>query len=106
MQLIACADVAENEVVQVCIADREPVAVYNVAGEYFVTDDTCTHGLASLADGEILPGGKIECPFHTGTFDIRTGEAVQFPCTEPLTVYPVQIIDGFVCADLNAGHTV
>ena len=35
------------------------VAVFNLAGEYFVTDDACTHGPGSLSEG-CIEGDVIE----------------------------------------------
>lgn len=65
---------------------RPPLAVFNVDGQIHVTDDTCTHGDASLCDGEI-EDGVVECPYHQGAFDIATGKPVAAPCTVPLKVY-------------------
>jgi nitrite reductase/ring-hydroxylating ferredoxin subunit/putative sterol carrier protein len=48
------------------------LAAFNLDGEFYVTDDTCTHGFASLSEG-IVDGHIIECPWHGGTFDIRSG---------------------------------
>ena len=64
------------------------LAVYNVEGEYFVTDDACTHGPGSLSEG-YLEGHIIECDFHNGCFDIRNGEVVTPPCLIPLPTYKV-----------------
>src|ERR1700722_16207037 len=72
------------------VPGRAPIAIYNVAGPFYATDDTCTHGEASLADG-FLDGHVIECPFHAGTFDVRSGEALTFPCVLALGSYPVRI---------------
>ena len=36
------------------------LAVYNIGGGFYVTDDECTHASASLADG-MLDGDVIEC---------------------------------------------
>lgn len=63
-------------------------AIYNVEGEFFVTDDTCTHGPGSLSEG-YLDGHVIECDFHNGCFDIRNGEVVAPPCLIPLRTYAV-----------------
>ena len=62
------------------------LAVYLVDGEFFVTDDNCTHGPGSLSEG-YLDGHIIECDFHNGAFDIRTGEVVAPPCMIPLKIY-------------------
>lgn len=71
------------------------LAVYNLEGEYFVTANLCTHGPGILSDGDI-EDGLIECDFHGGQFDIRSGEAVTAPCMIPLKTYPVKVIDGKV----------
>lgn len=66
------------------------LAVFNLNGEYFVTDDTCTHGPGSLSEGSI-EGDVVECDFHNGAFNIRTGEVVAPPCMIPLKTYVTQI---------------
>jgi nitrite reductase/ring-hydroxylating ferredoxin subunit len=81
------------------LAGTQALAVFNVAGRYHVTDDTCTHGLSSLAAGE-LDGCVVTCAWHGGAFDVTTGQAVGAPCTEPVRVYRCAVRDGQVRADL------
>jgi len=71
------------------------LAVFNLNGEYFVTDDACTHGPGSLADG-FLSGDVVECNFHGGQFNVRTGEVVSPPCMVPVRTYPVTLENGRV----------
>ncbi|HEY0106577.1 MAG TPA: non-heme iron oxygenase ferredoxin subunit [Rhizomicrobium sp.] len=75
----------------------EALAVFRSGDEYFVTDDECTHGNASLCDGEVI-GEEIECPFHRGTFNLRTGEPTSSPCTIALRTYRSEVHDGVVYA--------
>ncbi|MGQ0622467.1 MAG: non-heme iron oxygenase ferredoxin subunit [Panacagrimonas sp.] len=77
-----------------------PLAVYRVGEELFVTSDTCTHGRASLSEGT-QEGTTIECPFHGGQFDVRTGLATLFPCRVPLQTYEVVVSDGWVCIEIG-----
>lgn len=70
-------------------------AAFNLGGEFYVTDDTCTHGFASLSEG-IVAGDIVECPWHGGSFDIRSGAAVDQPCTVPLNTYRTLVEDGAV----------
>jgi p-cumate 2,3-dioxygenase ferredoxin subunit len=91
--LCATSDVPEGEIHRVELAGGLAIAIYNVGGEYFATDDLCTHGDASLAEGEI-EGGRIVCPFHLGTFDIRTGEPTSAPCSVPLRTYALTVENG------------
>jgi nitrite reductase/ring-hydroxylating ferredoxin subunit len=93
------SEVAENSVKSFEVGNNV-IAVYNIGGEYFATDNECTHGAASLADG-ILEDDVIECTLHFGAFDVKTGKAVQAPCFTPLRTYKVLVQDGNVCVDLD-----
>lgn len=64
-------------------------------GGVFATDDLCTHGQASLAEGW-LEEDMIECPVHQGRFCIKTGKAQGFPVTEDIKTYPAEEADGAV----------
>ncbi len=83
------ADIRPGEPKQLSIEGRAPIAIYRVNDDYFATDDTCSHGEASLCDG-LLDGFIIECPYHAGTFDVRTGKALTFPATQDLKTYPLR----------------
>ncbi|MDR3468583.1 MAG: non-heme iron oxygenase ferredoxin subunit [Xanthobacteraceae bacterium] len=82
------------------VVGRLALAAFNLDGEFYVTDDTCTHGFASLSTG-IIDGHLVECPWHGGTFDIRSGAPVDRPCTVPLTVYRTVVRDGALWVDLG-----
>jgi biphenyl 2,3-dioxygenase ferredoxin subunit len=69
------------------------LAIFNVAGEFYVTNDTCTHGPGSLSEG-CIAGDIVECDFHYGAFNIRTGEVVAPPCMTPLKTYAARVQDG------------
>ena len=71
------------------------VAVFNLDGEFYVTDDACTHGPGSLSEG-FVDGDCVECNFHQGVFNIRTGDVVQPPCMVPVRTYPATVEDGEV----------
>ena len=62
------------------------VAVFNLDGTFYVTDDACTHGPGSLSEG-FIDGDVIECNFHNGQFDIKTGEVVSPPCMDIVLYY-------------------
>jgi nitrite reductase/ring-hydroxylating ferredoxin subunit len=91
--LCKAADVPLNGCKRVTRGRHPAVAVFNLGGEFFAIADVCTHGNASLSAGEI-DGGEIICPLHYGSFDIRTGAAVELPCNLDLQVYPVSLSDG------------
>jgi nitrite reductase/ring-hydroxylating ferredoxin subunit len=97
--LCAASDVPPGTARKVTVGDIT-VAVFNLDGDFYATDDTCTHGFASLSEG-IIEDGIIECPWHGGAFDIRSGAAVEHPCTVPLRIYRTTLRDGEVWAELD-----
>ncbi len=71
--------------------DGEEVAIANVDGEICAFANACTHKAGPLGEGLLLPGGIVECPFHGGQFNVRTGEVVAPPPNEPLRTYAVHV---------------
>jgi biphenyl 2,3-dioxygenase ferredoxin subunit len=86
---VPAGDVRKAEV------DGLVLAVFNLDGEFYVTDDACTHGPGSLSEG-FVDGDCIECNFHQGVFNIKTGAVVQPPCIVPVRTYPAVVEDGVV----------
>ncbi len=82
-------DVAQGQAIRI-EKNGLTLAVFNLEGEYFVTDDACTHGPGSLSEG-CIEGDTVECDFHNGAFNIRTGEVVTPPCMIPLKTYPTSV---------------
>lgn len=75
--------------------DTVAVAVFNVDGTFHAVDDTCTHAEASLSEGELVPGRcAVECPLHGAVFDLRSGEPLALPATEPVRVHRTAVSDG------------
>ena len=85
----ALADVPQGDVVGLLVNGRD-IALYEVEGEIFATDNVCTHGHARMSDG-FLEGREIECPLHQGRFDVCSGQALCAPLTENIKTYAVRI---------------
>jgi len=66
------------------------IALYNIDGEIFATDNICTHAQAVLSDGW-LEGDVIECPLHGGRFEVKTGKGLGAPITCDLKTLAVRI---------------
>jgi len=96
----ALDDVEDDEGLQITVDNGAIVAVFRVSDEFYVIEDLCSHGNASLAEG-FLEDFDIECPFHGGKFDIRTGEPTAFPCAEAIKVYEVKVSDGVLFAKVT-----
>ena len=98
IELCKTADVGAGESLKVETAELR-LAVFNVDGNFYVTDDDCTHGPGSLSEG-FLDGEVIECNFHQGCFNVRTGEVVAPPCVVPIRTYRTRIEDGTLFLEL------
>ena len=85
----AVDDVPEGDVIGVKVAGRD-IALYEVDGGIYATDNVCTHGHARMSDG-FLEGSEIECPLHQGRFDVCSGQALCAPLTENIRTYPVKV---------------
>jgi 3-phenylpropionate/trans-cinnamate dioxygenase ferredoxin subunit len=72
-----------------------PIAVFNVDGELYAVDDTCTHQDASLSEGW-LEGCLIECPLHAASFDLRTGLPTCLPARRSVRTHRVTVDDGVI----------
>ena len=94
IELCSTAQVGAGGALRVEIGDLV-LAVFNVGGAFYVTDDNCTHGPGSLSEGYI-EDDVVECNFHNGQFNIRTGEVVSPPCMVPIKTYPAIVEDGKV----------
>ncbi len=89
IELCKTSEVDEGAAIKVEINDLI-LAVFNLNGAFYVTDDTCTHGPGSLSEGPIV-GDTVECDFHNGSFNIMTGAVVEPPCLVPLKTYQVSV---------------
>jgi len=99
VRVCAQAEIAPDTVKAFDVDDKR-LAVFNIAGKFYVTDDECTHASASLADG-MLEGDVIECCMHLGAFHVPTGEVKAPPCTVALRTYKVLLQGDEVLVDLN-----
>jgi nitrite reductase/ring-hydroxylating ferredoxin subunit len=85
----AVADVLPGTMMHVEVEGRQ-LALYNIDGDYYATDDICTHRKARLSDG-YLDGRVVQCPLHFGKFDVITGQPLNPPCKIPVETYAVYV---------------
>jgi 3-phenylpropionate/trans-cinnamate dioxygenase ferredoxin subunit len=75
------------------LPEGRELAVYNVSGEFYATENFCPHKGAPLARG-ILCAHVIECDWHGWQFDVRSGECLTVP--ERIETYEVFVEDGVI----------
>jgi len=99
IDLCSTAEVAPGAARKVEIGELV-LAVFNVDGDFFVTDDMCTHGPGSLSEGYI-EDDVVECNFHNGQFNIKTGAVVSPPCMVPIKTYKTVVENGRVLIETD-----
>lgn len=82
-------DVKPGNIVQVEV-DGEPVALANTGDEFLATSDVCSHEYVMLSGGW-LEDDEIECPQHGSRFNMRTGEVLNSPATQPIAPYQTKV---------------
>lgn len=97
-RLCALDDVDEDEPFRAEV-DGVGYAVFRVGDLVFVSADLCTHGPGCLSDGHV-EGFEVECPFHQGRFDLRTGQPTAPPCEVALAIWAPVIRDGEILIDI------
>lgn len=96
-QLCTLDEVDEDEPFRAEI-DGFAYAVFKVGDMVYVTADLCSHGPGSLSEGYV-EDCQVECPFHQGKFDIRTGMPTEPPCEVPIQTWTAVVQDGAVFID-------
>ncbi|HEY1678010.1 MAG TPA: Rieske (2Fe-2S) protein [Candidatus Sulfotelmatobacter sp.] len=91
---------ATNSAKEFSCGARE-ICVANVNGIFSALDNVCLHVGGPLGQGTI-ENGKVVCPWHGWAYDPATGAAVHNPNAK-VAVYPLQIENGEVLIDLQAG---
>ena len=66
------------------------MAVFNVEGQFYATQDECTHADGPLTEGDLV-GCTIICPWHASIFDVGDGSVKDGPAMDPLKVYKVAV---------------
>ena len=66
------------------------IAVVKVDGKFHAFNNICPHAGYPLNAGVIV-GKEIDCWGHGAAFDIMTGETMNSPVYEPLSIYDVKV---------------
>lgn len=86
---------AEVEGVAVCLA--------NVNGELSALNNMCPHRQGPLGQGW-LEGSAVVCPWHSWTFDVKTG-LTEYPVHARVNVYPLRVEGDDVLVEIESAET-
>ena len=89
----ATGDLQPGACIRVELPDGDELAVYNVDGEFYATENSCPHRGAPLIEGELC-GHIVECWLHGWQFDVRSGECLTVP--DRIRTYAVEIEDDLI----------
>lgn len=82
------ADIAPGQIGLVHVGDQR-VAIYNVDGTFYATEERCVHAGWPLSDGAELDGKQLTCPLHNWCYDVTTGEILRGMKSLRLKVFQV-----------------
>ena len=67
-----------------------------------LVEEAILNEFVSLSGGK-LRGHAISCPLHGARFDVRTGECLAAPASQPIKSFPVTLEGGKVLVALDNG---
>jgi nitrite reductase/ring-hydroxylating ferredoxin subunit len=90
-------------IVAVRIAGVDIVLVW-CEGRVVACERACPHEQADLACGNVVRG-RLRCPRHAASFDLRDGRICYGWPSRPLRLYPVRVDSGQILIDPGAIRT-
>ena len=73
------------------------IGVFNCDSTLYAIEDRCSHDDGPLAEGPFdADACTVECPRHGSLFDLTSGRPRTLPAYQPVTTYPVTIVDDTV----------
>ena len=96
-RVLPVTELRDGELIPVEI-NRRPVVLVRHAGTFYAVQNNCSHKDFPLSEAGFDPRDEVlVCAWHGGCFDLRTGQAVVPPATEPVEIFPVRVsADGWV----------
>jgi Ferredoxin subunits of nitrite reductase and ring-hydroxylating dioxygenases len=81
------------------VAARDLIVIWN-EGNVVACERACPHEQADLALGQVA-AGRLRCPRHAASFDLRDGAITAGWPSPPLRLYPVRITGGQVWIEMQ-----
>ncbi len=91
-------DVPPGKARQVTLGNRT-LALFNVAGQFYALDDSCSHVGGPLSEGTVQDL-EVECPWHGARFNLTTGAHCCPPANSGVTAYKVRVVGDEIQVDL------
>ena len=76
------------------LKDGTELALFNINGKFYATENFCPHRGYPLADSRLY-GNIVECDWHGWRFDLQTGRCFTEPACS-IETYEVVVEDGWI----------
>ncbi|MGE0830079.1 MAG: Rieske 2Fe-2S domain-containing protein [Hyphomonadaceae bacterium] len=73
------------------IVFHDLVAIANAEGQFYAFGNVCPHAAGPIGEG-FLEGCIVECPWHAGRWDVRTGKALTLLATADVPCFEVRVV--------------
>lgn len=106
VRVCALEEIPPGTAKMVKVKDK-PIAIFNLHGNFYATDDTCPHEGGPLSSG-FIEGENVTCPWHGATFHIVSGRTLEPPAGETMgppvdkgvVCYPARVVGAGVEIEL------
>jgi nitrite reductase/ring-hydroxylating ferredoxin subunit/uncharacterized membrane protein len=76
--------------------EKVPLVLLKRGRSVLVLSATCSHWGGPLAEGKLVDGERVECPWHASQFNMADGSVVQGPATAPQPVFEARVRNGSI----------
>ncbi len=76
--------------------EEVPLVLLRQGTQVYALANVCTHAGGPLAEGALVDGLCVQCPWHGSIFDFRDGRIQRGPATIPQPAFEVRVRDGNV----------
>ena len=92
---VAKTDEIAPETAKAVEVNGRSILICHSDGRFFAVENMCSHAQEPLACGR-LKRGWISCPAHGARFDLETGEPLNPPASEPITIFALRIVEDVI----------
>ena len=68
------------------------IVVVRSGSDVWAIEDRCSHAGCAFSDDGEIDGTTVICNCHGAEFDIRSGECLAPPATEPIRTFPARVV--------------
>jgi NADPH-dependent 2,4-dienoyl-CoA reductase/sulfur reductase-like enzyme/nitrite reductase/ring-hydroxylating ferredoxin subunit len=83
------SDLKDGEMKEIVLGETKALLA-RVGGSFYAIGATCPHYGGPLAGGALC-GGRVICPLHHASFDVKTGDLLEPPALDALPRYEVRV---------------